>query len=122
MTTPSSDLVLVDDVPNQVANPATLEETIAILRKENTKLMNDLEVERSLMREIGDVLIENKLRPFDAMNYLAIAKVLTAYKRHNPFWRSRAQEMAEANAPHQKVFTTDRGIEVLEEPQNKKLK
>jgi hypothetical protein len=92
------------------------------LRKENAKLLHDLTAERSLFREMADVLIEHKLRPHNGMNHYAISKVLEAYKRQNPFWQSRAQEMEAVNAPHKLVFGSDIGIEILSGRNDDKLR
>ena len=115
------DLVIVEKEDN-APTLQTPEQTIALLRRENALLLHDLTSERSLFREMADCVIEHKLRPSCGMNYLAISKVLAAYQRQNAFWRSRAQEMEEANKPHQKVFDSDLGIKILADTPQPKLK
>ena len=115
------DLVVVG-AEVEVATLATPEQTIALLRKENAKLLHDLKAERSLFREMADCLIEQKLRPHNPLNHRSIENVLLAYKDQNPFWKSRAQEMEEANKPHQKVFDSDVGIKILADKGQPKLK
>lgn len=118
MSDEAQDLVLVGrDVEITSHGPAVDDaKTIALLRKENAKLLQDLESNRSLFRELADTLIEHRLRPTNnPLNYLAMSKVLAAYKKQNPFWRSRAQEMHEVNYPQQVSIESDIGVKILAE-------
>jgi len=115
MNNPVGALVIVgrdEDITALVASERP-EQTISLLRKENEKLLHDLESERSLFREMADCLIEHKLRPNNPLNYVAISKVLEAYKKQNAFWRSRAQEMHGVNYPQQVSIESDVGIKIL---------